>query len=83
MKKVTVLVTEINGNEVVIYVDRTRNDIYTHRLVTTLNEPLMSKKPLGPTNKCSGKILVSHCDCMAGLGEACSHVAPPSPLGMQ
>jgi len=31
-----VLVTEIN--EVVIYVERTRNDIYIHRLVTTLNE---------------------------------------------
>ena len=41
----------------------------------------MSQKPLGPRiiiSKCSGKILVAH--CMAGLGEACSHVAP---LGMQ
>ena len=80
------LVTEINGNEVVIHVDRTRNDIYIHRLVTTLNElDEQDLKPLGPTNKSrqSGKILVAHCDCMAGLGEACSHVAPPSPLGMQ
>lgn len=23
----------------------------------------------------SGKILCAHCDCMAGLGECCSHVA--------
>ena len=30
--------TEINGSEVVIYVERTRNDIYIHRLVTTLSE---------------------------------------------
>jgi len=39
VRKVTVLVTEIN--EVVIYVEsveRTRNYIYIHRLVTTLNE---------------------------------------------
>jgi len=78
-----VLVTEII--EVVIYVERTRNDIDIHRLVTTLNElDEQDLKPLGPPKKCSGKILVVHCDCcMAGLGEACSLVAPPSPLGMQ
>ena len=54
------LVTEINGNEVVsnVLYSSTRNNIIIllyihnleHRLVTTLNEPLMSKKPLGPTN---------------------------------
>ncbi len=25
----------------------------------------------------SGKIVAGHCDCMAGLGETCSHVASP------
>lgn len=38
----------------------------------------MSKKPLTPWvifHQNSGKILCGHCDCMAGLGESCSHVA--------
>ena len=37
----------------------------------------MSEKPLTPWVVCekSGKVLYAHCDCMAGLGESCSHVA--------
>ena len=37
----------------------------------------MSEKPLTPWVVCenSGKVLSAHCDCMAGLGESCSHVA--------
>ena len=37
----------------------------------------MSEKPLTPWVICEGtvKILTGHCDCMAGLGESCSHVA--------
>ena len=36
-----------------------------------------SEKPLTPWVVCkkSGKVLSAHCDCMAGLGESCSHVA--------
>ena len=37
----------------------------------------MSEKPLTPwiiANE-DGRILAGHCDCMAGLGETCSHVA--------
>ena len=34
-------------------------------------------KPLLPwiISECPGKILAGHCNCMAGLGETCSHVA--------
>ena len=37
----------------------------------------MSQKPLTPwvVAEESGKIITGHCDCMAGLGESCSHVA--------
>ena len=37
----------------------------------------MSEKPLTPwiISEKNGKILSAHCDCMAGLGESCSHVA--------
>ena len=37
----------------------------------------MSEKTLTPWVICEekGKILAAHCDCMAGLGESCSHVA--------
>ena len=37
----------------------------------------MSEKPLTPWVICedTGIILTGHCDCMAGLGESCSHVA--------
>ena len=37
----------------------------------------MNDKPLIPwfIAKCDGKMLAAHCDCMAGLGETCSHVA--------
>ena len=37
----------------------------------------MSEKPLTPwvIGEDTGKILAGHCDCMAGLGESCSHVA--------
>ena len=37
----------------------------------------LSEKPLTPWVVCeeNGKILAAHCDCMAGLGESCSHVA--------
>ena len=37
----------------------------------------MSENPLTPWVVCenSGKVLSAHCDCMAGLGESCSHVA--------
>ena len=37
----------------------------------------MSEKPLTPWVVCenSGKVMSAHCDCMAGLGESCSHVA--------
>lgn len=37
----------------------------------------MREKPLSPwiiTDK-TGTVLASHCDCMAGIGETCSHVA--------
>ena len=36
----------------------------------------MREKPLTPwiIAECGGKILSGHCDCMAGLGETCSHV---------
>ena len=37
----------------------------------------MREKPLTPwvVAECTGKILAAHCDCVAGLGETCSHVA--------
>ena len=37
----------------------------------------MSEKPLTPwvIVQKSGKVLSAHCNCMAGLGESCSHVA--------
>ncbi len=37
----------------------------------------MSEKPLTPwvVAEAGGKIVAGHCDCMAGLGETCSHVA--------
>ena len=37
----------------------------------------MREKPLLPWVICeaSGKVLAGHCNCMAGLGETCSHVA--------
>lgn len=37
----------------------------------------MSDKPLTPwiISHKDGKVLAAHCDCMAGLGESCSHVA--------
>lgn len=37
----------------------------------------MSEKPLTPwvVAERTGKILAAHCDCVAGLGETCSHVA--------
>lgn len=37
----------------------------------------MSERPLTPwvIAESSGKIIVGHCDCMAGLGETCSHVS--------
>lgn len=37
----------------------------------------MSAKPLTPwvIAEAGGKIISAHCDCMAGLGESCSHVA--------
>ncbi len=37
----------------------------------------MSEKPLTPwvIAEAGGKIVAGHCDCMAGLGETCSHVA--------
>ena len=37
----------------------------------------MSEKPLTPWIIATeaGRILAGHCDCMAGLGETCSHVA--------
>ncbi len=36
----------------------------------------LSEKPLTPwiIAKPDGEILTAHCDCMAGLGETCSHV---------
>lgn len=36
----------------------------------------MREKPLTPwvVAESGGKILAGHCDCMAGLGETCSHV---------
>ena len=32
--------------------------------------------PLSPWIICetSGKVLVAHCNCMAGIGESCSHI---------
>lgn len=37
----------------------------------------MSEKPLTPWVVCEkpGKVVSAHCNCMAGLGESCSHVA--------
>ena len=37
----------------------------------------MREKPLLPwvIVESSGKVLACHCNCMAGLGETCSHVA--------
>jgi uncharacterized Zn finger protein len=37
----------------------------------------MSEKPLQPwiIAEKDGRILAAHCTCMAGLGEACTHVA--------
>ena len=37
----------------------------------------LSDKPLTPwvIAEPNGKILCAHCDCMAGIGECCSHVA--------
>ena len=37
----------------------------------------MREKPLLPwvIAEASGKILAGHCNCMAGLGESCRHVA--------
>ena len=37
----------------------------------------MSEKPLQPwvAAERTGRILAAHCTCMAGLGEACSHIA--------
>ena len=37
----------------------------------------MSEKPLVPWTiaERNGRILAAHCDCMAGLGETCTHVA--------
>ena len=37
----------------------------------------MCEKPLTPwvVAESAGKILAAHCDCVAGLGETCSHVA--------
>ena len=36
----------------------------------------MREKPLTPwiIAESGGKILAGHCDCMAGLGETCSHI---------
>ena len=50
-----------------------------NRLVTAKvhHSKRMREKPLLPwiICECSGKILAVHCNCMAGLGETCSHVA--------
>ena len=37
----------------------------------------LNKKPLTPwiIAESTGKVISAHCDCMAGLGESCSHVA--------
>ena len=37
----------------------------------------LNEKPLTPwlVAEKEGKIHAAHCDCMAGLGETCSHVA--------
>ena len=37
----------------------------------------MSEKPLQPwiIAEQEGRILAAHCTCMAGLGEACTHIA--------
>ena len=37
----------------------------------------LNEKPLTPwiISMADGKILAAHCDCVAGVGEACSHVA--------
>ena len=37
----------------------------------------MSQKPLTPwvVAEENGEIVAAHCDCMAGLGESCTHVA--------
>lgn len=42
-----------------------------------LHSQRMSEKPLQPwiIAEKDGRILAAHCTCMAGLGEACTHVA--------
>ncbi|KAL3870825.1 hypothetical protein ACJMK2_038862 [Sinanodonta woodiana] len=42
-----------------------------------LHSQRMSEKPLQPwvVAERTGRILAAHCTCMAGLGEACSHIA--------
>ena len=42
-----------------------------------LHSQRMQEKPLNPwvIAENDGRILAGHCDCMAGLGEVCTHVA--------
>ena len=42
-----------------------------------INAQRMRENPLDPWNisEPDGNVLVAHCTCMAGLGEACSHSA--------
>ena len=47
-------------------------------LIVQVNHSIkMSMKPLTPQVLAEekDKIIAAHCDCMAGLGETCSHVA--------
>ena len=48
-----------------------------NNLFQVLHSQKMSATPASPwlIAEMDGNILTSHCDCMAGLGESCSHMA--------
>ncbi|WAR23894.1 ING2-like protein, partial [Mya arenaria] len=48
-----------------------------HVIGKVLHSMRLKEKPLNPwlISEKNGSILASHCDCMAGLGEVCTHVA--------
>lgn len=53
------------------------NSIYVTISMQVNHSQKLNEKPLTPwfVSLIDGKILSAHCDCMAGLGETCSHVA--------
>ncbi|XP_046857602.1 uncharacterized protein LOC124451003 [Xenia sp. Carnegie-2017] len=53
------------------------NALFLFSLHQVNHSQRMSERPLTPWVVCekNGKVLTAHCDCMAGIGESCSHVA--------